>query len=308
MPVHFTCPHCGTTSSVADQYAGQSGPCIRCGKTVTVPGPDGGASPFCGAGAPPKRGLGTGVIILIVLGASLPVVLVCGGILMALLLPAVQAAREAARRMQCSNNLRQIGLALHSYEAANHCFPPAFIPDEDGRPMHSWRVLILPYLDQEALYREYRFDEPWDSPHNSALASRMPSVYRCPSESESDGLDTSYAMIVGPHAFSDGPTPRKRDDIKDGASNTIMVAEASGAGINWLEPRDLDTDTMTFQIRSASDPREPGSSDISSSHPGVANVVFCVGSVQSLSITLDSETLKAMTTIDGGENEDIPDF
>ena len=308
MPIHFTCPHCGTTTNVADQYAGQSGPCIRCSKTITVPGPDGAASSFSGTGAPPKRGLGTGTIILIVLGASLPVVLVCGGILAGLLVPAVQAAREAARRVQCTNNLKQIGLALHNYEAANHCFPPAFIPDENGKPMHSWRVLILPYIEEQALYREYRFDEPWDSPHNSALAARMPSIYHCPSEGETDGIETSYAMIVGPHAFSDGPTLRKMADITDGLSNTIMVAEASGAGINWLEPRDLDVERMTFQMRSTNDPQEPNSSDISSSHPGVANVVLGDGSVRSLSDTLDTEALKAMTTIDGGEYEKMPDF
>ena len=103
MPIHFTCPHCGTTTEVADQYVGQTGPCVRCGKTITVPLPD-GVSPFTGVGQPPKRGLGGGMTCLIVAAACIPVLLVVGGILVALLLPAVQAAREAARRMHAPTN------------------------------------------------------------------------------------------------------------------------------------------------------------------------------------------------------------
>ena len=307
MPVHFTCPHCGRTTDVADQYAGQTGPCAGCGKAITVPLPA-GVSPFIAAGLPPKRGLGPGATILIVLAASIPVVVVVGGILVALLLPAVQAAREAARRMQCSNNLKQIGLAMHNYNQQYGCFPPAFIADKHGKAMHSWRVLILPFMDQKSLYDRYRFDEPWDGPHNKALASQMPAVYRCPTEAGPDSVQTSYAMIVGPHAFSDGPTPRKFGDIKDGLSNTIMVAECAGAGINWLEPRDLDTEKMTYHIQSPNGDRKPDKSDICSDHAGVANVLFCDGAVRTLSFGLDPEILKALMTIDGGEKVDPGSF
>src|SRR4051812_9073955 len=74
--------------------------------------------------------------------------------------------REASKRTQCKNNLKEIALALHNYHEAYGCFPPAYIADKDGRPMHSWRVLILPYLDEKPLYLKYRFDEPWNGPHN----------------------------------------------------------------------------------------------------------------------------------------------
>ena len=147
--------------------------------------------------------------------------------------------------MTCTNNLKQIGLAMHNYAQAYKCFPPAYIADKNGKPMHSWRVLILPYLEEQALYAQYRFNEPWNSPHNKALADQMPPVYRCPSEGDSNRSETSYAMLVGPHAISDGPTPRRFSDIKDGTSNTIMVAECARRGINWLEPRDLKTNEMT---------------------------------------------------------------
>jgi prepilin-type processing-associated H-X9-DG protein len=222
--------------------------------------------------------------------------------LVALLLPAVQAAREAARRMQCTNNMKQIGLAILNYEQSYKCFPPAYLADKNGKPMHSWRVLILPYMESgENLYTQYRFNEPWNSPHNMSLAGQMPAVYRCPTEGEANRSLTSYAMLVGPHAISDGPKSRRIGDIKDGLSNTIMVAECAGAGINWLEPRDLKTEEMTFHIKTMGEDEPPGKHDISSAHAGVANVLFCDGSVRSLSSSMDPKVLEALITIDGGE-------
>ncbi len=303
MPINFTCPHCGTTTNVADQYAGQTGPCANCGKPITVPHPP-AFSPFGDMAPPPKRGMGTGMTIFIAIAVALGVLFIFG-ILLALLLPAVQAAREAARRMQCTNNLKQIGLAMMNYEQANGHFPPAYIADKDGKPMHSWRVLLLPYMDQQALYDQYRMNEPWNSPHNKELASRMPSVYRCPSNA-SDRPYTSYAMLVGPHAFSDGPTGRRQSDIKDGTAHTIMVAEAAGDGINWMEPRDIDAEKMPLAIEhhtSNAPPKEPA---ISSDHSNVANVVFCDGHVQSLSTNIDPKVLRALITIDGDEDVQLP--
>jgi prepilin-type processing-associated H-X9-DG protein len=307
MPIHFTCPHCAAATDVAEQYAGQSGPCARCGQSITVP-PLGADSPFDSHAAPPKRGLGVGLTLLIGLAVAVPVLLVCGGILLALLLPAVGGAREAARRAACNNNLKQIGLAMHCYHEQYKCFPPAFIPDENGQPKHSWRVLLLPFMEEQALYAQYRFDEPWDSPNNKALAAQMPSVYRCPSDSDMTAGKTSYAMLVGPHAISDGPTPRRLSDIRDGSSNTIMIVEAAGADINWLEPRDLDTKYMSFGINRAGKNAMIDFADISSNHTGVANVLFADGSVRSLSASIDSKILEAMTTIDGGEAVGPPDF
>jgi len=307
MPINFTCPHCGATTEVADKYAGQSGPCAHCGKLVTVPLP-GGMSPPTDAGRPQKQGMGTGAIIAIVLAVVLVVALVCGGILVALLLPAVGAAREAARRAQCSNNLKVIGLAMHNYEVQYGCFPPAFIPDKNGKPMHSWRVLILPYIEGEnALYQQYRFNEPWDSPHNRALASQMPSVYGCPTEGPPGGSTTSYAMLVGPHAISTGPRGRMMREIRDGLSNTITVAEAANAHINWMEPRDIHVEDMQFQIGRGGTPNAVRD-EISSSHANGANVLFGDGAVRYISGSTDPQQLKAMTTVDGGETIRPQDF
>lgn len=293
MPISFTCPHCGLETNVADQYAGQSGPCSGCGQTVTVPALA-GATPFAAPVAPAKSSTSVGFVVLIVV-LVLGALLLCSGIPIALLLPAVQAAREAARRSQCSNNLKQIALAMHNYHDAYGTFPPAFIPDEDGRPMHSWRVLILPYLEQGYLYEQYNFDEPWDSPANLALTFAMPSVYQCPSSlHSSDPAETSYAVIQGPGALFDGPNAYQLRDVTDGTSNTIMVVEAAGSGIQWTEPRDLDLEQLALRIGGP-----PGG--IRSEHPGGVNVTIADGSVRFLAETIDPTMLEALITKGGGE-------
>ena len=108
-----------------------------------------------------------------------------------------------------------------NYESANGRFPPAYVADEKGRPMHSWRVLILPYLGEEELYKQYNMKDPWDSPHNRALASRMPKVYRCPradSQSPVDASATSYLMLVGPGCISTGPKSVRAAELRKGAA------------------------------------------------------------------------------------------
>jgi hypothetical protein len=304
MPIHFACPFCGAATEVGDRYAGQSGPCAACGKTITIP-PLSGDMPM--AGPQPKRGLSGGMLTLIIAVAIVPVVFVCGGILIALLLPAVQAAREAARRVACQNNLREIGLALHNYAQANNgYYPPAFIADKDGRPMHSWRVLILPYMEEEVLYKQYKFDEPWDGPHNRTLADRMPMPYRCPSDLPT-GQTTSYVMMVGPHAFATGAAPRRMSEIKN-LGNTIMVAEDSQDKIPWMEPKDFDTEAMNFFINRSNSfnvqrPQSPDSG-ISSPHPGGANVLYCNSMVDFLNSSISTQELRGKIILD--EENTIP--
>lgn len=290
---------------MAEEYVGQTRDCTHCGKAVYVA--EGGSV------VPERKGWfwpdlsscsigGVTLFFLLIIGCDTI------GMGISLLLPAVQSAREAARRMQCTNQLKGIGLAIQQYQLHYGCFPPAFIPDENGKPKHSWRVLILPFLDQEALYREYRFDEPWDGPNNRRLADRMPRVYLCPSRAPPGYSQTSYAMIVGPHAFSDGPTGRTIKDIKNDPAKTIMLAEATRAEINWLEPRDLSTESMAFEHKPSSVDQPSSKTDISSEHPGTYNVLFYNGEVRNLSATIDRKTLEAMLTIDGGEKIEGVDF
>ena len=308
MAIDFSCPHCGQAIRVSDESAGRSGRCPKCQQPVTIPSP---GEPAASAPppihlsppgyAPPAKSSAVPVVV-IVLVAVFGVMVVCGGILAALLIPAIQAARESARQAQCMNHLKMIGLAFHNYHDTWKCFPPAYIADANGKPMHSWRVLILPYMEQRALYEQYRFDEPWDSPHNRALAGRMPPQYRCPSDSANPGTQTSYAVIVHPKADFGGPTPTfladrstRMRDIVDGTSNTVLVVEVAGAGIDWMEPRDLDSTQMSYGINDGS------GRGIQCGHPGRACVLFCDGSVNRVSQTVDPEVLKGLVSRDGQE-------
>ncbi|MGE3408813.1 MAG: DUF1559 domain-containing protein [Pirellulales bacterium] len=286
MPVPFTCPHCGHASQVADQYLGQTGPCASCGQMVTI-----GASPGLSSPPPPrgKSGSGTGAVVGIVIGVVLLVVLVCGGGMVALLLPAVQAAREAARRTQCMNHLKQISLALHTYHDIHGEFPPAYLADAEGNPMHSWRVLILPYIEEQGIYSQYRFDEPWDSPNNRQLAMRMPSVFKCPSD-PAGATETHYMVIVGEGTpFQPGKqnTLAEISASPGGTSNTLMVVEST-AGANWMKPADLDLSTMSMTV---GDPAGPA---IGAMHPGGANVAFCDASVRFIDKNTSPQTIQSM--------------
>ena len=165
-----------------------------------------------------------------------------------LLLPAVQSAREAAPRMQCMNNLKQISLALLNYESAYKCFPPPYIAEKNGKPMHSWRVLMLPYLERKDLYEQYDFNEPWDGPNNRKLLAFRPKIFACPSDInawEGGGTTTSYVAVVGKNALWRTDKPRNLDEVaasKGGVSGTVMLVEVANSGINWTEPRDFDLD------------------------------------------------------------------
>ena len=172
------------------------------------------------------------------------------GILVGMLLPAVQQVRAAARRVQSENNMRMLGLALHEYQAANQSFPPSYSVDEDGKPLHSWRVLILPYLDQQELYDQFKLDEPWDSPHNSKLAAQMPEVFDHPGLALEDD-HTAYLVPLNDNSIiSDGPVDdaghgNKIEDVTDGTSfTTMLVAASQNRSVLWTAPEDLRIDDL----------------------------------------------------------------
>jgi prepilin-type processing-associated H-X9-DG protein len=290
MPIGFACPHCGAETDVAEAYAGRSGPCASCGETITVPAASSVARPAT------AKSTSAALVLGIVVGVCvLGVVVVCGGILVARLLPGIQSARQAARQTECRNNLQQIATAIFEYRQRYDTFPPPYLADHNGRPMHSWRVLILPFLGERALYARYRFDQPWDSPANRAVAETIPRVYRCPAAPAGSGCETSYMMIVGPRSFSTVTGPRRLGEFPDGAVGTLMLVETLDAGIDWAEPRDFEVQRMSFEING------PTGGGISSGHPGGAHAAMCDGSVLFLSEWTSAEEVRAMTTIDGGE-------
>jgi len=161
-------------------------------------------------------------------------------------LPAISCVREAARRMQCTSNIKQIVIALHNYHQTFECFPPAYVADKNGKPMHSWRVLILPFMDEQRLYDKYNFDEPWDGVNNRKLLDERLRVYGCPSDKNARGgrtTYTNYLAVVGPNAAWQGEKPRNLDvDLRGKDDSTILLVESINADIPWTEPKDMALD------------------------------------------------------------------
>jgi hypothetical protein len=208
------------------------------------------------------------------------------GVMVGLLLPAVQAAREAARRVQSSNNLKQIMLAAHNYLSANRTFPSGGQPSAQSKSKLSWRVQLLPYIEQAQLYNEFHHDEAWDSEHNIKLLERMPATYRHPQSQAAPGM-TVYQMSVGENLAGEDGKSLKFQDFTDGTSNTIFVVETiDEAAVPWTKPQDVNPLTNPEKLRITN---------------GIFQAAFTDGSVRSVSEETDPDTLKAMLTRNQGE-------
>ena len=213
-----------------------------------------------------------------------------GPVAMALLLPAVQAARESARRTQTMANMVQIGLAMQNYHSARKSSPPAYKADKDGKPLLSWRVLILPFLDQNDLYKQFHLDEPWDGEHNKALVARMPDIYKSPSSKVSGEGMTNYLAVRGEKCVFAGANGIALKDITDGTANTIMTVEVTDdKAVVWTKPDDLPYDEKN--------PLQ----GLVGLHPDNFLAGFADGSARFISSTIDPAVLKALFTRNGHE-------
>ncbi len=213
-----------------------------------------------------------------------------GGLLVALLVPRTMAAREAARRDQCARNLKQFALAFSNMHAANNAYPAPAIIGQDGKPLLSWRVAILPFLDQQELYKKFKLDEPWDGPHNKALIKEMPPVYLCPSRKDPEVGTTTYRVFVGEGALFQAGQMTPVQSITDKPQNTIMVVESDEA-VPWTRPDDLTFDPDA----------KPSRYGTGSPHPGGFHAMFCDSAVFLLRNTIKPQVLKALITRAGGE-------
>jgi hypothetical protein len=201
---------------------------------------------------------------------------------------AVERIHGAAGRAESQNNLRQIAIAMHNYHDQNGHLPAQAVYGPDGKALLSWRVLILPYIEQDKLYKEFHLDEPWDSEHNKKLLARMPKTYAMPG-SLPGTTDTYYLGFHGKGAFFDGKKGlRLPADFPDGTSNTIMIVEAP-KGVPWSKPEDLPYD-----------PKKP-LPKLGGHFPGGFNVSLVDGSSRFLRATISETTLRnAITRDDGG--------
>jgi prepilin-type N-terminal cleavage/methylation domain-containing protein/prepilin-type processing-associated H-X9-DG protein len=249
---------------------------------------------------------------------ELLVVIALVAVLAGLLMPAVQKVREAAHRTQCANNLHQIGLALHHYHDVHQTFPPGGIEWRPGndrtKRQLAWSAFILPYLDQETVYRKLDLDTAFDSDANAEGAATVLPVYLCPSKARGDYRyqgrgPIDYGGIFGQALFGQNNPPNgtllfdlpvRVAMITDGTAYTVMVAEdAQRDDGQWINALNLFDVAAPINRGPVWDP------DIHSDHPGGANGLFADGAVHFLHETMALPVLAAIVTRAGGEA--VPD-
>jgi prepilin-type processing-associated H-X9-DG protein len=212
------------------------------------------------------------------------------GLLIALMLPAVRTAGPAAYRAQCTNNLKQIAMALSSYESVYKVLPPSYTVDAAGAPLHSWRTLILPYLDRQPLYESIDLSKPWNDPANAKAYATEILLYRCPAMNLPSG-STTYLAIVAPGGCFLPDKSRRLSEITDPRGATLMVIDADkDHAVHWMAPIDAD-ESIVIGINEKS----------KLNHPGGTNAAFVDGSVRFLRASMPTGLRRALISIAGDD-------
>ncbi len=212
-----------------------------------------------------------------------------------IIVPMAARVRNAAQRNQDANNLKQIALAMHNYLDTHKTFPSSSSFDKQGKPLLSWRVHILPYVEQDHLYKQFKLEEPWDSEHNKKLIAKMPAVYKSPFQKKAAAGKTTYLVPVGKDTIFPGPKGIHIRDITDGTSNTILVVEVNDDNaVTWTKPDDFKVST-----------KDPLAKLLRPESKGF-NAAFADGSVRYLPRTIALKTLRALFTRNGGEVIELP--
>jgi Protein of unknown function (DUF1559) len=204
-------------------------------------------------------------------------------------------ARLAAERNPTTNKMRQIGLALHNYLSEHRTFPARAIFDKQGKPLLSWRVQILPMLEQNNLFQQFHLDEPWDSEHNKPLVAKMPAVFHDPRRPH-DGT-TTFLAVVGKGLAFEGDKPIKITDFFDGTSDTVLLVQANDErAVPWTKPDDLEVGLAKPKA------------GLGDAEPNGFAALFADGSVRTISKSIDAKVLKALFTRAGGEAINFEDL
>jgi hypothetical protein len=210
-------------------------------------------------------------------------------LLIALLLPLQRGGGGPARRNMCINKLRQVAMALENYESANGTLPPAYTVDAEGNRLHSWRTLILPFIEESPLFETIDLSRPWDDPANAEARKAVVHLYSCPSAVHAEGL-TTYQAIVGPDCVFSGSVPRALSEIAGGPENAMVVIEVdSDRAVHWMSPHDTAEDVVLGY-----------GPDSKTNHPRIILAAFLDGHVELLPLDSAPEKRRARMTIDGG--------
>lgn len=214
--------------------------------------------------------------------------------------------RESAHTDRCRANLKRIATALQAYHDIHSSFPPAYVVDSNGNRLHSWRVLLLPFLGQEDLYAEYRFDEPWNGQHNRVLATKMPDFFACSSGAGRANGVTNFLAVVGRATAWPEHYAARLEDFSDGTSNTIQIVESGDSDVLWLEPRDI----THHQAIKRDQPVNYPTISSTRGHGDTVCVATADGAVRMLRReTLGQEVFRSLLTANGGRwmpNKDWP--
>ena len=216
--------------------------------------------------------------------------------------------RRRGSRSNSMNQIRQLVLAMHNYHDTHGHLPPAYIADNNGKPIHSWRVLILPYIEGQRLYEQYDFDEPWDGLNNIKLLDEMPDLFRMPNPNESKWWYkwfgarpvtsyTRFVAITGPNtAFHDDRTV-SLPQFADGTSQTVCLTQLPDKQFHWTQPEDISASDWIDGLENLDDEEKRREYSAYS-----VVVALADGSVRMLQWNTTRETLEALTTI-AGEDE-----
>lgn len=217
------------------------------------------------------------------------VILAILGVLIGMLLPVRRTAGEAARRAQCMNNLKNIALAVSNYGMAHGVLPPASTVDVEGRPLHGWRTLTLPQIEEDALYRTIDLAKPWDDPANARAGEERLSVFICPNTTTPRNA-TAYLATLEPGGCLIPGRSRRLADVSDGTASTLLIIEAGDdRAVLWMAPSDADESVLT------------GLASEKLHHAGGTHAAFADGAVRFLKARTPVPILRALTTAAGGE-------
>jgi hypothetical protein len=203
-------------------------------------------------------------VLGVVLGVGVVGLVLCVGVLglfYALLTPAIGKAKAAAGKSQSNNNMKQIILALHNYHDTQMSFPPAYVTDANGKPLYSWRVLILPYMERGDLYDQFDKTKSWDDPANAAISEMMIEEFRSPSDPNVSESGASYFCLVGANTMLPPDKGRKIAEVRDGLSNTIILLELKDVPGSWAAPIDPHIDQVQPVVGDGANQLHPAQGD-----------------------------------------------